>query len=128
MKKVSLACIAKKKDDTDNKYPVYPDEGAKAAEPAARVFEREAGTTPAPPVFGGGGVVSTFNVSEGESEAPGFYIVSELNWNHCLNWPGTRAWCPWAKVSGAEAPQFRALATGFGGWRSGEEDRGERRR
>ncbi len=41
LRKVSLGGIAKKKDDTSNKYPVYPDEDGKAAEIAARIAERQ---------------------------------------------------------------------------------------
>ena len=41
LKKVSLGGIAKKKDDTTNKYPVYPDEDGKASEIAARIAERQ---------------------------------------------------------------------------------------
>jgi hypothetical protein len=41
LKKVSLGGIAKKKDDTSNKYPVYPDEDGRAAEIAARIVERQ---------------------------------------------------------------------------------------
>jgi len=41
LKKVSLGGIAKKKEDTSNKYPVYPDEEGKAAEIAARIAERQ---------------------------------------------------------------------------------------
>jgi hypothetical protein len=40
LKKVSLAGIAKKKDDTSNKYPVYPDPDGKAAELSARIAHR----------------------------------------------------------------------------------------
>jgi hypothetical protein len=41
LKKVSLGGIAKKKDDTSNKYPVYPDEDGTAGELAARIAERQ---------------------------------------------------------------------------------------
>src|ERR1041384_6603785 len=41
LKKVSLGGIAKKKEDTSNKYPVYPDEDGRAAEIAARIAERQ---------------------------------------------------------------------------------------
>jgi hypothetical protein len=40
LKKVSLGGIAKKKEDS-TKYPSYPDADGKAAELAARIFERE---------------------------------------------------------------------------------------
>ncbi|PWU21765.1 MAG: hypothetical protein C5B50_01005 [Verrucomicrobia bacterium] len=40
LKKVSLSGIAKKKDDTSNKYPVFPDPDGKAAEIAARIVQR----------------------------------------------------------------------------------------
>lgn len=41
LKKVGLGGIAKKKEDTSNKYPVYPDEDGRAAEIAARIAERQ---------------------------------------------------------------------------------------
>jgi hypothetical protein len=41
VKKVSLGGIAKKKEDSSSKYPVYPDEEGKAAEIAARIAERQ---------------------------------------------------------------------------------------
>src|SRR6266498_1130889 len=41
VKKVSLTGIAKKKEDSSSKYPVYPDEEGKAAEIAARIAERQ---------------------------------------------------------------------------------------
>ena len=41
LKKVSLGGIAKKKGDTSNKYPIYPDEDGKAGEIAARIAERQ---------------------------------------------------------------------------------------
>jgi hypothetical protein len=41
VKKVSLSGIAKKKEDSSSKYPVYPDEDGKAAELAARIAERQ---------------------------------------------------------------------------------------
>jgi hypothetical protein len=41
LKKVSLGGIAKKKEDSGSKYPVYPDEEGKAAEIAARIAERQ---------------------------------------------------------------------------------------
>jgi hypothetical protein len=41
LKKVSLGGIAKKKEDSSAKYPVYPDEEGKAAEIAARIAERQ---------------------------------------------------------------------------------------
>jgi len=41
LKKRNLGGIAKKKDDTSNKYPVYPDENGVAAELAARIAERQ---------------------------------------------------------------------------------------
>jgi hypothetical protein len=40
LKKVSLAGIARKKDDSSSKYPAYPDPEGKAAEIAARIAER----------------------------------------------------------------------------------------
>jgi len=41
LKKVQLGGIAKKKDDTSTKYPVYPDADGSAAELAARIAERQ---------------------------------------------------------------------------------------
>jgi hypothetical protein len=41
LKKVSLGGIAKKKEDTTNKYPAFPDPEGKAAEIAARIVERQ---------------------------------------------------------------------------------------
>src|SRR5258707_662324 len=41
LKKRNLGGIAKKKDDTSNKYPVFPDEKGAAAELAARIAERQ---------------------------------------------------------------------------------------
>jgi len=41
LKKVSLGGIARKKEDTSNKYPVYPDADGRAAEIAARIAERQ---------------------------------------------------------------------------------------
>lgn len=41
LKKVSLSGIAKKKDDSTNKYPIYPDDDGKAGEIAARIAERQ---------------------------------------------------------------------------------------
>jgi hypothetical protein len=41
LKKVSLGGIAKKKEDSSNKYPVYPDEEGKAAEIAGRIAQRQ---------------------------------------------------------------------------------------
>jgi hypothetical protein len=41
LKKVQLGGIARKKDDTSNKYPIYPDEDGAAGELAARVAERQ---------------------------------------------------------------------------------------
>ena len=41
LKKRNLGGIAKKKDDTSNKYPVFPDENGAGAELAARIAERQ---------------------------------------------------------------------------------------
>jgi hypothetical protein len=41
LKKVKLSGIAKRKEDSSSKYPIYPDEEGKAAEIAARIAERQ---------------------------------------------------------------------------------------
>ncbi len=41
LKKVQLGGIARKKEDTSNKYPVYPDEEGAAGQLAARIAERQ---------------------------------------------------------------------------------------